>query len=342
VTPIARLTGEYEVIVVPAASRHPDAGRTGREAEGRSGLVSWAGGSAGGTDHITAGLFAKAVGVDPTKINYVAFSGGGEALAAVLGNQVTVGISGYGEFQAAGRGRRVARDRRFGARAHRGSSMRRPSRKAALTCRAELAHGRGRPGPQAEQKAAITADIEKMAKRLASWKADARRPRAGPTPTRRRRFQDAQLAKKDRSDHRDPQGYRPGANERAGCRDRSNRKRRPDRAALIIAAGLLGLGAIVDRMGPPRSRWRGLCPHRAADHSLCHRRLPDWRARRLDGSRGLRGDFPSASRRRPSRSCGSSAGSWLQLVLLIRFGLFDRHRVLFACTARGFGKRRCG
>ena len=62
------------------------------------GAVSWGGGSAGGTDHITAGLIAKAAGVDPTKVNYIAFSGGGEALAAILGGQVTVGISGYGEF----------------------------------------------------------------------------------------------------------------------------------------------------------------------------------------------------------------------------------------------------
>ena len=62
--------------------------------------MSWAGGSAGGTDHITAGLFAKTVGVDPTAVNYIAFSGGGEALAAVMGGQTTVGISGYGEFQS--------------------------------------------------------------------------------------------------------------------------------------------------------------------------------------------------------------------------------------------------
>src|SRR5690606_20815237 len=62
--------------------------------------VSWAGGSAGGADHIAAGLFAKAVDVDPTQVNYIAFSGGGESLAAILGGQVTVGISGYGEFQS--------------------------------------------------------------------------------------------------------------------------------------------------------------------------------------------------------------------------------------------------
>jgi putative tricarboxylic transport membrane protein len=98
VTPIARLTGEYEVIVVPAASDIKDMAGLVEKLKADPGSVSWGGGSAGGTDHITAGLIAKASGVDPTKVNYIAFSGGGEALAAILGNQVTVGISGYGEF----------------------------------------------------------------------------------------------------------------------------------------------------------------------------------------------------------------------------------------------------
>jgi putative tricarboxylic transport membrane protein len=100
VTPIARLTGEYEVIVVPTASPLQTIADLVAALKADPGAVSWAGGSAGGADHITAGLFAKAAGVDPTMVNYIAYSGGGEALAAVLGNQVTVGISGYGEFQA--------------------------------------------------------------------------------------------------------------------------------------------------------------------------------------------------------------------------------------------------
>jgi putative tricarboxylic transport membrane protein len=60
--------------------------------------VAWGGGSAGGTDHILAGLIAKAAGVPGEKINYVPFSGGGEALAAIMGGHVTVGISGLGEW----------------------------------------------------------------------------------------------------------------------------------------------------------------------------------------------------------------------------------------------------
>ncbi|HVX73782.1 MAG TPA: tripartite tricarboxylate transporter substrate binding protein [Devosia sp.] len=100
VTPIARLTGEYEVIVVPAASDLKTLDDLTKKLKADPGSVSWAGGSAGGVDHITAGLYAKTVGADPKSVNYVAFSGGGEALAAVLGNQTTVGISGYGEFQS--------------------------------------------------------------------------------------------------------------------------------------------------------------------------------------------------------------------------------------------------
>lgn len=56
------------------------------------------GGSAGGTDHILFGLIAQSVGVPATNLSYVPYAGGGEALAALLGNQVAAGISGYGEF----------------------------------------------------------------------------------------------------------------------------------------------------------------------------------------------------------------------------------------------------
>lgn len=100
VTPIARLTGEYEAVVVPASSPLKTIGDLIEQLKKDPGSVSWGGGSAGGTDHIAVGLIAKAAGVDPTKINYIAYSGGGEALASILGSQVTAGISGYGEFES--------------------------------------------------------------------------------------------------------------------------------------------------------------------------------------------------------------------------------------------------
>lgn len=98
VTPIARLTGEAVGVVVPASSDIQTMGDLVARLKDNTGAVSWAGGSAGGADHITAGLIAKAIGVDPTQVNYIAYSGGGEALAAILGGQVTVGVSGVSEF----------------------------------------------------------------------------------------------------------------------------------------------------------------------------------------------------------------------------------------------------
>lgn len=98
VTPIARLAEDFEVIVVPASSPYQDL---------QSFLDAWradpagtaiGGGSKGGTDHLLAGLVAGAAGVDTSKINYIAFSGGGEALNALLANTVAASISGYNEF----------------------------------------------------------------------------------------------------------------------------------------------------------------------------------------------------------------------------------------------------
>jgi putative tricarboxylic transport membrane protein len=99
VTPIARLTEETQVIVVPANSPIKNAKDLAAAVKADVAKVTWAGGSAGGTDHITAALFAKAAGADATKVNYIPFSGGGESLAAVLGGKVTAGISGYGEYE---------------------------------------------------------------------------------------------------------------------------------------------------------------------------------------------------------------------------------------------------
>ncbi|HEX6016317.1 MAG TPA: tripartite tricarboxylate transporter substrate binding protein [Geminicoccaceae bacterium] len=98
VTPLARLTGEYEVLVVPAGSPIKNMDDLVAKLKEDPGSVSWGGGSAGGTDHIVAGLIAQAAGVDPTKVNYIAHAGGGEALASILGGHVTVGVSGYQEF----------------------------------------------------------------------------------------------------------------------------------------------------------------------------------------------------------------------------------------------------
>ena len=98
VTPIARLTTEYNVFVLPANSPFKSMKDVIDQLKKDPGSVKWGGGSRGSTEHIAAAMIAREVGVDPAKINYVAFRGGGEATAAILGGNVTVGGSGYSEF----------------------------------------------------------------------------------------------------------------------------------------------------------------------------------------------------------------------------------------------------
>ena len=98
-TPIARLTSEYTVFVLPAASPLKTMKDVVDQLKRDPGSVKWGGGSRGSTEHVTIAMIAREVGVDATKINYVPFRGGGEATAAILGNNVTVGASGYSEFQ---------------------------------------------------------------------------------------------------------------------------------------------------------------------------------------------------------------------------------------------------
>jgi putative tricarboxylic transport membrane protein len=100
VTPIARLTADTMIVVVPANSPIQSMKDLTEKLKANPGSVSWGGGSKGSVDHILAGLIAKEVGVDPAKVNYIPFAGGGEAKAAILGGQVTVGLAGVSEFLA--------------------------------------------------------------------------------------------------------------------------------------------------------------------------------------------------------------------------------------------------
>ena len=162
VTPIARLTGEHEVIVVPADSPFRTLQDLVAALRRAPQSVSWGGGSAGGTDDLLARLVAEAVGVPPAAVNYVAFSGGGEALAAVLGGQVTAGVSGYGEFAqsiAAGQLRALATS----------APVREPGLDAPTLREAgvplDLANWRGvvaPPGISAAEQAALTARVRAL------------------------------------------------------------------------------------------------------------------------------------------------------------------------------------
>jgi putative tricarboxylic transport membrane protein len=167
VTPVARLTGEYEAIVVPTNSPHKNMADLVKAFKANPGGVSWGGGSAGGTDHILVGMVAKAVGADPAKINYVPFKGGGEAVAAIVGGHVTAGVSGVGEFAEQIKGGRM-----------RALAVSAPSRMDGIATLkeqgidVELANWRGvfgAPGITTAQRDALV-QLAKAATETAAWK----------------------------------------------------------------------------------------------------------------------------------------------------------------------------
>jgi putative tricarboxylic transport membrane protein len=110
-TPLARLLAEYNVFVVPADSPFKTMKEVVDQMKKDPASVKWGGGSKGSVDHVSVAMIAKDAGVDVTKINYVPFKGGGEAVAAILGGHVSVGTSGFAElenFVASGKLRALA------------------------------------------------------------------------------------------------------------------------------------------------------------------------------------------------------------------------------------------
>jgi len=101
-TPIARLTEEPLVVVVPADSEYDTLEDLVDDIVENGQDVTVTGGSAGGADHILAGLLLEEAGLSGAEIgenlNYIPNSGGGEAVALILGNNASAGISGIGEF----------------------------------------------------------------------------------------------------------------------------------------------------------------------------------------------------------------------------------------------------
>ena len=100
-TPIARLITEYNVFVVPVSSpikSMKDAVETlKRDPSG----TKWGGGSKGSIDHISVALIARTSDVDVSKLNYVPFKSGNEVMEALTKGQITIGTSGFSEFEEA-------------------------------------------------------------------------------------------------------------------------------------------------------------------------------------------------------------------------------------------------
>jgi putative tricarboxylic transport membrane protein len=98
VAPLALLTGEYQPLVVAADSPIRTLDDLIQKFKADPGSVTWGGFAVGSPDHILSGLVIKAVGGDISRMNYIASGAGGELMAALLGNHITVGTGGYNEF----------------------------------------------------------------------------------------------------------------------------------------------------------------------------------------------------------------------------------------------------
>ena len=99
-TPIARLIEEYGAVMVPKGSPFKTIDDLVTAWKADPGSISVGGGSSpGGPDHLLPMQLAQAVGIDPTKVNFVQYDGGGDLLPAILGYKVDVATSGAGEFK---------------------------------------------------------------------------------------------------------------------------------------------------------------------------------------------------------------------------------------------------
>ena len=92
VIPLAQVGAEIGGFFVKADSKYKTLSDMITALKANPKSVTFAGGSApGGQDHMKVALFAKAIGVEPTKVVYVPFQGGGEALTSMLGGHTEVG-----------------------------------------------------------------------------------------------------------------------------------------------------------------------------------------------------------------------------------------------------------
>ncbi|MGU3625874.1 tripartite tricarboxylate transporter substrate binding protein [Comamonas sp. C24C] len=98
---LARLTSDYLVVAVPFDSPIANPKALAKAMRENLPALAIAGGSAGGVDHMYAGMLARLSKANAEQLQYKAFPGGNEVLQALLQKQVQVGISGYSELRDA-------------------------------------------------------------------------------------------------------------------------------------------------------------------------------------------------------------------------------------------------
>lgn len=98
-TPIAKLIEEPSGVMVGKDSPYQTLDQLVAAWKADPAKVAVGGGSSpGGPDHLLPMQLADAVGIDPKKVNFVSYDGGGDLLPAILGNKVGFATSGTGEY----------------------------------------------------------------------------------------------------------------------------------------------------------------------------------------------------------------------------------------------------
>jgi putative tricarboxylic transport membrane protein len=99
VTPVATLFVDYGAIAVKKDSKYASFKDLIEDWKKHPEAISFAGSSPpGGLDHMRIAMMAKALGLPLKDLRYVAFQGGADALAALLGGHVTAFVGEAGEI----------------------------------------------------------------------------------------------------------------------------------------------------------------------------------------------------------------------------------------------------
>jgi putative tricarboxylic transport membrane protein len=98
VTPIARLTDDYDVLVVPADSPYNSVEDLVADWKKDPSGFAFGGGSLGSVDQMIITQLAQSSGITPTDVNYIAYSGGGELATSLLSGTIKASVSGYVDF----------------------------------------------------------------------------------------------------------------------------------------------------------------------------------------------------------------------------------------------------
>lgn len=100
VSPVARLTNDYMVLVAKTGSQNVTMAVLVEAMRKDLGKVAFTGGSAGGVDHMLAGMIARQLRLDVKRLKYLPTASGREAVALLEKGEAQVAISSYSEFQA--------------------------------------------------------------------------------------------------------------------------------------------------------------------------------------------------------------------------------------------------